>query len=112
MQRSIQRELNSFFGKISDSDYCIQKLTKGALTQARAKLKYNGFIELSDSSVEIFYTNAPYLAWVKHRVLACGGSTIQLPNSKGIAEEFGVSGFGPKADVKHSLARISTQKIQ
>ncbi|GAB1396102.1 hypothetical protein MASR1M65_08790 [Saprospiraceae bacterium] len=61
MQRSIQRELNSFFGKISDSDYSIQKVTKGALTQARAKLKYNGFIELSDSSVEIFYTDA--LIW-------------------------------------------------
>ena len=107
LQRSIQRELNSFFGKISDSDYSIQKVTKGALTQARAKLKYNGFIELSDSSVEIFYTDAPYLAWDKHRVLACDGSTLQLPNSKSIAEEFGVSGFGPKADVKHSLARIS-----
>lgn len=107
MQRSIQRELNSFFGKLSDSDFSIQKVTKGALTQARAKLKYDGFIELSNSSVELFYEDAPYLAWDKHRVLACDGSTLQLPNSKSIEEEFGASEFGPKADAKRSLARVS-----
>lgn len=82
-------------------------VTKGALTQARAKLKYDGFIELSNSSVELFYEDAPYLAWDKHRVLACDGSTLQLPNSKSIEDEFGASQFGPKADAKRSLARIS-----
>jgi hypothetical protein len=106
LQRSIQRELNNFFGKISGSDYSIQVVTKSPFTQARSKLKYDGFIELSTSSIALFYADAPYFVWDKHRVLACDGSTLQLPNSKSIESEFGATEFGHKADAKRSLARI------
>ena len=107
MRRSIQRELNDFFGRINDSDYSIQHVTKSAFTQARSKLKPEAFSELSLSVVNSFYRNAPYLLWGKHRILACDGSTIMLPASKNIAADFEPTGFGPDATVERSVAKIS-----
>ena len=107
MRRSLQRELNDFFGRLNDSNYSIQRVTKGAFTQARAKLKHEAFIELSQSSVDFFYNNAPYLLWDKHRVLVCDGSTVMLPNSKNIKESFAPTGFGPNGDVERSVATVS-----
>lgn len=107
MRRSIQRELNDFFGKLNESDYSIQHVTKSAFSQARSKLKYEAFIELGASSIDYFYNNAPYLLWDKHRILACDGSTIMLPSSKDISAEFGATGFGPDAKSQRSIAKIS-----
>ena len=107
MRRSIQRELNDFFGKLNESDYSIQHVTKSAFTQARSKLKYESFIELNSSSVDYFYSNAPFLLWGKHRILAGDGSTIMVPSSKNINTEFEPTGFGPDALSKKSIARIS-----
>ncbi len=107
MRRSIQRELNDFFGKLNESDYSIQHVTKSAFSQARSKLKYEAFIELGASSIDYFYSNAPYLLWDKHRILACDGSTIMLPSSKDISAEFEATGFGPDASSQRSIAKIS-----
>ena len=107
LKRSLQRELNDFFGKLNDTNYSIQHVTKGAFSQARSKLKHEGFVELSNNSVDYFYSNAPYLLWDKHRILACDGSTIMLPNSKSISTEFGTTGFGPHASSQRSVAKIS-----
>lgn len=107
MKRSLQRELNDFFGKLNNSDYSIQHVTKGAFSQARSKLKYEGFIELSKSAVDYFYDNTPYLLWYKHRILACDGSTSMLPSSKSIRAEFKPTGFGPHASSERSVAKIS-----
>ena len=103
----MQRELNDFFGHLSDSDYSIQKVTKGAFTQARSKLNHQAFIELSQSSVDYFYKNTPYLLWDKHRILACDGSTIMLPNSKNIKATFKPTSFGRKGTCERSVATIS-----
>ena len=107
MRSSLQRELNHFFGNLWNKEYSIQQVTKSAFTQARKKLKHEAFVELSNNSVSEFYENAAYLLWDKHRILACDGSTIMLPNSKGIETEFGSTNFGPKASVKRSVARVS-----
>ena len=82
MRRSIQRELNDFFGRISDSDYSIQHVTKCAFSQACSKLKPATFIELSSIVVIYFYSNAPYLIWGTYMLLACDGRTVMLPESK------------------------------
>ena len=82
-------------------------VTKSAFSQARSKLKPDAFIELSHSSVDFFYDNSPYLLWDKHRLLACDGSTIRLPDSQDIREKFTPTGFGPNADAESSLATIS-----
>ena len=107
MRRSIQRELNDFFCRLGNADYSIQMVTKSAFTQARSKLKHEAFIELSNSSVNFFYEHSPYLLWGNHRLLACDGSTIRLPNSEDIKNSFTPCGFGPKADVESSLATIA-----
>lgn len=107
LKRSLQRELNDFFGKLNATDYSIQHVTKGAFLQDRSKLKHEGFVELSNNSVDYFYSNAPYLLWDKYRILACDGSTIMLPNSKSISAEFGTTGFGPHASSQRSVATIS-----
>ncbi len=107
LRRSLQRELNDFFGRLYNAEYSIQKVTKSAFSQARSKLKHEAFIELSHSSVDFFYDNSPYLLWDKHRLLACDGSTIRLPDSQDIREKFMPTGFGPNADVESSLATIS-----
>lgn len=107
MRRSLQRELNDFFGRLDNAEYSIQKVTKSAFSQARSKLKHEAFVELSQSSVDFFYDNSPYLLWGTHRLLACDGSTIRLPDSQDIREKFMATGFGPNADAESSLATIS-----
>lgn len=107
LRNSIQRELNDFFAKINNEDFSIQEVTKGAFSTARSKLKHTAFIELSNKSVDAFYQQAPYVRWGEFRVLACDGSTVLLPKSKGIAKDFPLTGFGRNADCEKSLAKIS-----
>lgn len=107
MLKSVQRELNQFYQKISDEPYEILAVTKGAFTQARAKLVPEAFLELMHTSLPEFYDSAPYYAWKEHRLLAIDGSTLNLPNHKSIEEEFGVHNVGCNADVKRSMAHIS-----
>ena len=55
---ALQRELNSFLSKVQGLDYDIQSVTKGALSQARAKLKPEAFLELNQLGVKEFYEGA------------------------------------------------------
>lgn len=105
--RSIQRELNSFYQKITSGDFSIQHVTKGAFTQARAKLKAEAFKELNQVGNASFYKNAPYYMWEDYRLLAIDGSTLMLPKHPTIQEEFGVTKFGAKADSPQSVAKLS-----
>ncbi len=107
MSSSIQRELNRFLSKINNSDYNIQTVTKGALTQARAKLKPEAFRELCHAAIEEFYDGAPYTEWKGHRLLAVDGSSIHLPSHSTVKKTFGEYGAGSKADKPCSMARIS-----
>ena len=107
LSRSIQRELNSFFQKIKSEDFSIQHVTKGAFTQARAKLKPEAFIELNQVGIRSFYKSAPYLTWKGWRLLSIDGSTIVLPKHKTVTEAFGITNFGPYATSPQSVARVS-----
>jgi hypothetical protein len=104
---SLQRELNRFYSKILDKDFSIQEVTKGALSQARAKLKPEAFLELNQEGCRSFYEDAPYLEWNHHRVLAADGSTLMLPDHSTTREEFGVHKMGRNADAERSLATTS-----
>jgi len=101
---SIQRELDRFFKEASQSDFNIREVTKGAFTQARAKLKPEAFKRLNEIAVNTFYDRVEYYEWHKMRLLAVDGTRLVLPNHPTIAEEFGVHQFGPKADSPRSLA--------
>jgi hypothetical protein len=107
LTRSIQRELNSFYQKITGSDFSLQHVTKGAFTQARAKLNPTAFAELNQVGIQSFYKNAPYKTWRGFRLLSVDGSTAVLPKHKSIDAEFGITNFGPYADSPRSVARIS-----
>lgn len=101
---SIQRELDSFFKATLDSEFNIRAVTKGAFTQARAKLKPEGFKRLNEIAVNTFYQEAAYYKWFEFRVLAIDGTRLVLPNHPTVVEEFGQHKFGPKADSPRSLA--------
>lgn len=104
---SIQRELDSFFKALNNCDFKIREVTKGALTQARAKLNPWAFIRLNEIAVNTFYDQAEYYVWNGMRVLAGDGTRLVLPNHPSIVEEFGQHKFGPNADSERSLATAS-----
>jgi hypothetical protein len=101
---SVQRELDKFFKAVSKSDFNIREVTKGAFTQARAKLNPWAFKRLNEVAAEAFYKGAEYYLWYSMRVLAVDGTRLVLPNHPSVVEEFGVHKFGPKADSERSLA--------
>jgi len=82
--KSIQNSLNDI--KLNgDVNYTI---TNSAYTQARAKLNYTAFEELSNKTVELFYKDGEYNRFKNFRVLAVDGSIVTLPNSEDIKKEF------------------------
>jgi hypothetical protein len=104
IKSSLQRELDSFYKEVTDSDFNIRHVTKGAFSRARAKLNPEAFVELSDNLNKTFYDQAPYLGWHNMRLLAADGTRLVLPKHESVIEEFGEHGFGPHADSKRSLA--------
>ena len=104
---SVQRDLDRFFKSMDKSDFSIRKVTKGAFTQARAKLNPQAFKDLNQVAIDTFYEQNLVYTWHGMRTLAVDGSTMMLPNHSSIKEEFGVHKFGPKADSERSLARTS-----
>jgi hypothetical protein len=101
---SIQRELDRFFKALDQSDFNIREVTKGAFTQARAKLNPWAFERLNEVAANSFYDGAAYYGWYGMRTLAVDGTRFVLPNHPSVVEEFGVHQFGPKADSPRSLA--------
>lgn len=101
---SIQRELDRFYKEVTQSDFNIRAVTKGAFTQARAKLNPWAFKRLNEVAVNSFYNGAQYYVWHNMRLLSVDGTRLVLPNHPTVAQEFGVHKFGPKADSPRSLA--------
>ena len=107
LSKSIQRELDDFFQRLNKSDFQIRTVTKGALTQARAKLNPDAFRALDKIVRESFYKEESHYSWDKYHIRVVDGSTIVLPQHESIVKEFGTHNFGPNADSPRSLARIS-----
>ena len=104
---SIQRDLDRFFKSMNKSDFSIREVTKGAFTQARAKLDPWAFKKLNEVAVNTFYEQNEVYTWNGMRTLSVGGSRLVLPNHQSVRDEFGVHKFGPKADSERSLALCS-----
>lgn len=107
LSRSLQRELNDFFRQVLKEDFDIQTVTKGALTQARSKLRPEAFKELNAEALSTFYEEAPYLKWRQHRLLAVDSSTLELPDHPSVRSHFGTQQLGCKAAATRSMSRIS-----
>jgi hypothetical protein len=107
LKGSYQSELDRFCKILLEEDYNIREVTKGALTQARAKLNPYAFQRLTEKAVNYFYTHSKYAGWRGLRVLGVDGSRLKLPNSKDIAKEFGEYQVGRNASCTVSMATIS-----
>jgi hypothetical protein len=69
------------------------RLSGGALTHARAKLRASAFIELNESAVLATVYGSEHAAlvqrWQGHRLLAVDSSLLRLPSSEALGEAFG-----------------------
>lgn len=101
---SIQRELDRFYREVMQSGFNIREVTKGAFTQARAKLNPWAFKRLNEVAINSFYQGASYYEWHQMRLLSVDGTRLVLPNHASVVQEFGMHHFGPKADSRRCLA--------
>lgn len=105
---ALQRDLDRLYAKLLDKDFNIREVTKGAFSQARAKLNPWAFQRLNEVASDAFYKEVPfYYTWYGMRLLAVDGSRLVLPNHPSIREDFGVHDFGPNADNPKSLSLCS-----
>jgi hypothetical protein len=100
VKHTLQKELTLFIGKISK----FGNVTKSAFCQQRVKLKPEAFIDLNDILVNEFYADNDIKMWKGFRLLSVDSSTLELPSSREIIDEFGVN----TEDNMVPMARIST----
>ena len=77
-----QKELATLWNEDSES------ITGSAYSQARKKLNYTAFIELSDITCKLFYKDGEYERFEGYRLLAVDGSIVTLPDSEDIKQSF------------------------
>ena len=91
--KSIQRHLHTFLRQLS-GNFQAARVTAGAWTQARAKLKHTAFIELNQAVVVPAVYAAEHAEhcrrWRGHRVLGVDGSQLWLPDHPEVVSEFDV----------------------
>lgn len=90
--KSIQNVLNEteiYLSNILDKD--LSTVTKGAYTQAREKLNYTAFIELTMDIRDKLYEEHEYKKYKGYRLLGVDGSLVVLPSEESLKEEFGVT---------------------
>lgn len=90
LQKGLQREIAAFSEAIQSEGGSIPEVTKSAFCRARKKLKPGAFAALSDVVTREFYQSNEIQYWKGYRLLGIDGSTVELPNSKEIQEEYGV----------------------
>jgi hypothetical protein len=88
--KSIQSHLHEFLGELA-GDELFESVTPGAVTHARAKLKYTAFIELNQQCVvpAIYGEQNDIQRWRGHRLLGIDSALLRLPNSQEVGEQFG-----------------------
>lgn len=93
--KSLQLVLNEFFGKLQQTLHLpLETVTASALTQARQKLQYTAFCDLTTQAlVATDYQTPTYRTWQGVRVLAVDGSNIRLPDTPAMRREFGTMAF-------------------
>jgi len=88
--KSYQSELDTYFKAVNHLEVAERILYKGNLSKARAKLKFESFLELNDHMVRYFYEHFPFQTWYGFNLLAIDGSTLRVPDEKVVTELFGV----------------------
>lgn len=87
---SYQDELDNFFKAMNHLEVAERILTKGAVTKARKKLRYEAFIELNAQMTSHYYSYFQTASWYGFNLMAVDGTTLRLPDEAEIIEHFGV----------------------
>lgn len=87
---SYQTELDRYFKVIQHLEVAERIISKGNLSKARAKLKYEAFVELNDHMLRHYYRNFPFETWCGFILLAIDGTTLRVPDEKQVRDHFGV----------------------
>lgn len=99
---SLQFELDEYFSEY-DKSY-----TKSALSQHRAKLNYEIFTDINKEMLNHFYSRCCGVKkWKGHRLIGIDGSTMQLPTSKELENDFGTLITRKENNKKVVLASLS-----
>ena len=102
---SYQDELDKFFKTILRLDVPKRFVSKAALTKARAKLKFDAFVELNTHLISYFENRLSPRTWMGFRLLAIDGSTTRLPIYQDIIDHFGT--LKGRKGAPSPMARIS-----
>lgn len=97
VKKTLQIELTNFMQSFSMH----KNITKSAYSQQRMNLKHEAFIELNNFLIEKTYAEMPIKRWNGFRLIGVDGSTLELPKSEEIMNDFGQDNGVP-------MARIST----
>jgi hypothetical protein len=87
---SYQSELDKYFKVVRHLEVAERIIYKGSLSKARAKLKYEAFVELNDKMLQHYYTNFSFETWCGFNLLAVDGTMLRVPEEKRIINHFGV----------------------
>jgi hypothetical protein len=90
LTKTIQVELLRFLKLLTGQTQAVT-VSKQAFSQARQKLSDQTFCRLNERLVDEFYTDNTYTTWQGYRLIGIDGSTVQLPESDEIRQEFGCS---------------------
>ncbi len=88
--QSYQSEIDRYFQVVIHLEVADRILYKGNLSKARAKLKYEAFVQLNEHMTNFYYKNFESEKWNGFNLLAVDGTTIRVPNEKEIVKHFGV----------------------
>jgi hypothetical protein len=102
---SIADELDHFYQALNKTDVAQVSVSSSAFCQARKKLMPGAFIELNSEFYRYFYNNFEIKTWYGFNLNAFDGSKGRLPNTKAIADHFGL--MYPKNGNPIPMARIS-----
>lgn len=102
INKSLQLELNNFFEVILKKD---KGISKQAFSENRQKINPNAFIQLNDRIVDVIYKECDeYKLWNGYRLSAIDGTTIELPNTETLRNEFG---YAKNQHASVAIARAS-----
>lgn len=92
MTRSLQVELDDFFGCLANRTHLLRTVTKSAFSQARQKLLPSAFRALNERLLGHWEQQVVVPRWHGFRLLAGDASTLRLPKVTEVFESFGVHG--------------------
>lgn len=87
INKSVQVELNKFFEGLLKKDYSI---SKQAFSENRQKISPKVFVDLNDRINKVIYEECnEYKLWNGYRLSAIDGTSVELPNTELLRNEFG-----------------------